>query len=78
MKRAYRTKWGGVTSIVAAETASQARYRTKETANEAGYEPKWIEIHVLRAPKHDAWAAVDTTGRLWDESYLPKPTTNER
>lgn len=72
MKRAYRTTWNGVTSIVAAESVSQARARTTASANEAGYGAKWIEIRVVRAPEHDAWAETTKTGHAWDERFLPK------
>ena len=73
MKRAYRTTWNGIVSIVAAESVSQARSRTQCSANDAGYGPvDWCEIAVVRAPEHDGWAAVDATGCCWGESYLPK------
>lgn len=72
MKKAYRTTWGGIESIVAAVSVSKARYRTHVAANGAGYRIKWNEIRVARAPEHDAWAAVDETMCCWDENNLPK------
>lgn len=72
MKRAYRTTWNGITSIVAADSVSQARAMTERQARSAGYQPGWIAIRVVRATEHDAWAAVDSSGRCWDESNLPK------
>ena len=80
MKRAYRTTWGGVVSIVAAETVAQARQRTKVSAFGAGYKPKWTEIRVMRASEYDEWAEGDSSGvACWAESDLrgmknaPKP-----
>ena len=70
MKRAYRTTWQGIVSIVAAESVAQARSRTQASANEAGYWPQWIDIRVRRAPEYDGWAAVDATGHCWAEEQL--------
>ena len=72
MKRAYRTTWNGITSIVAAESVSQAKYRTQISACNAGFGPKWTAIRATRAPEHDAWAAVDSSECCWDEANLPK------
>lgn len=73
MKRAYRTTWNGITSIVAAESASQARRIAKASGSRSWHGPVllWVDIETVRAPEHDDWAAVDSTGRCWDESYLP-------
>ena len=70
MKRAYRTTWRGIVSIVAAESVAQARSRTQATANEFGYEPQLIDIRVQRAPEYDGWAAVDATGHCWAEDGM--------
>lgn len=72
MKRAYRTTWNGITSIVAAESRSQAQSRTMLSAANAGYHPYWNDIRIARAPEYDAWAAVDETMCCWDENNLPK------
>jgi hypothetical protein len=72
MKRAWRTTWGGVTSIVAAETPAQAKAITHRSATDAGYGPVWNDIWAWRAPEHDGWAEVDATGVCWAEENLPK------
>lgn len=74
MKRAFRTSWGGVESIVAAETRGQAAAKTMAAAKEAGYRVgnSWKGLRVVRAPEHDAWAELDCTGVCWAEENLPK------
>lgn len=68
MKKAYCTTWNGITSIVAAESVSQARSRTQASANEAGYGPEWCDIRVVRAPEWDEWAAVDERNVKYDRT----------
>lgn len=70
MKRAYRTTWNGVTSIVAAESRARARYATYQSAVSAGYCLSLIDIRVVRAAEYDGWAAVDATGHCWAEDQL--------
>lgn len=72
MKRAYRTEWRGVVSIVSAETRGQAIHRTLRSARGAGYTPRWQAITARRAPEHDGWAEVDASEACWGEAYLPK------
>lgn len=74
MKRAWRTRWGGIESIVAAETRGKAAAVTVRAALEvySKRQVKFAEVHVRRAPEHDAWAAVDATGCCWGEQYLPR------
>lgn len=75
MRRAWRTTWGGIESIVSAETAGQARAKTFRAVLEV-YDRKQVkfsDIRVIRAKQHDEWAAVDSTNVAWDERYLPKP-----
>jgi hypothetical protein len=75
VKKAWRTRWNGVDSIVAAETAAKAKHLTVIAAREAysRREVKFTDVLVRRAPKHDPWAELDSTGTLWDEQYLPRP-----
>lgn len=72
MRRAFKTIYNGVESITSADSASKARYRTYISACEVFRSPKLIDIRVIRAPKHDAWAQQDESGNLWGEEYLPK------
>lgn len=60
MKKAHRCAWGGVVSIVAAETVAQARSTVVRAATDAGYKPKWIDVRVVRAPEYDVWAEAET------------------
>ncbi len=72
MRRAWRTKAMGITSIVSAETRGGAISITVRSAHDAGYDSvKWTEVKAVRAPEHDAWAEVDETRRCWGERYLP-------
>ena len=59
MKRAWKTTWCGVASIVAAATRGKAIARTLSSAEEAGYYPKWKDIRAVRAPEHDDWSHRD-------------------
>ncbi len=72
MKRAYRTTFGGITSIVAAESRGKAIAATANAATDAGYRVSFPEVKATRAPEHDAWAALDTTWACWDETLLPR------
>lgn len=56
MKRAYRTTWNGIVSIVAAESRTGARYARYWNAVNAGYCLSLIDIRVRRAPEYDGWA----------------------
>lgn len=75
MKRAYRTTWQGIVSIVAAESVAQARSRMQAGANEVDWYPAWVDIRVQRAPEFDGWAAVDATGHCWAEDHLKGVTS---
>jgi hypothetical protein len=78
VKKAYRTKFMGCTSIVAAEKRSQARYLTFKAAEEAGWRVKLTEpMTIRRAPEFDGWAEVDETRRCYSECYLPKVQQHE-
>lgn len=70
MKRAYRTTWSGMVSIVAAESVAQARRRVQVMAKDVGWNASWIDIRVVRAAEYDGWAAVDATGYCWAEDQL--------
>ena len=70
MKRAYRVTVYGVSGIIAAETPGQARFHVFRTLDLRGSKGL-SEIKVRRAPEHDEWAAVDSTGACWGECYLP-------
>lgn len=72
MNKAYRTIWRNIESIVAAKIAAQARSRTQVCAIDCGYEVRWIDIRVSRAPEFDAWAEKDSIGRCVSESSLPR------
>lgn len=67
--RAWRTRWGGVESIVAAPTAAKAKAVTVRSALEVydRRQVKFTEVRVRRAALFDSWAEADTTGRLWNE-----------
>lgn len=71
MRRAFRTSCFKIDSIVAATSASKARYRTYLSASEVFMNVKITDIRVVRAPEHDEWAAVDETNHPWGEAYLP-------
>jgi len=70
MNRAYRTTWNSITSIVPAESPSQAKHRTQASACEAGYKAEWCDIRVRRAPEHDGWAAKRKQWHCVDESFI--------
>lgn len=72
MKRAWRTTWGGIASIVAATSRGQAISRTLNSAKEAGYQPRWQDVKAARAPEFDCWAAADQAGYCRCEEGLPK------
>lgn len=72
MKRAYRTTWNGIVSIVAAESERHACKRTRFYLAFASRETKDSDIRVVRAPEWDEWAASDTSGCCWNEANLPK------
>ena len=74
MKKAFKTTWEGIDSIVSAESASKARYRTFLSATDAGYRCKITQVRVVRAPKHDKWAELDNSYACWPETSLPKET----
>lgn len=74
MRRAFRTVAADVTSIVAADSRAHAIAITLRSANEVGYRVKFTEVRAIRAPEHDAWAAVDETRHPWGEKYLPAST----
>lgn len=71
MKTAWRTKAAGVESIVAAETRGKAIAMTLRSAREVGYKVEFHEVRATRAPEHNPWAAVDSTGICWGEEFLP-------
>lgn len=76
MKRAYRVTWGGIVSIVAAETRGKAGARVMQSVREV-YDPRqatWNSLRVVRAPEHGAWAEVDVTLWPWHEESLPIAT----
>lgn len=73
MKKAWRTNWGGMESIVSAETRGQAAARTMRAVEEVyGQKQSWKGLRVRRAPEYDAWAELDATGNCWDEACLPR------
>jgi len=75
MKRAYRVTAYGETGIIAAQTPGQAKFNLLRTLRSLGVcGPEGIRvIRVRRAPEHDEWAEVDSTGTCWTECYLPAP-----
>jgi hypothetical protein len=70
-KRAWRVTFDSTDGIVAAETRGKAHAAAWRTVKELYYKPKWGSIRVRRAPEHDAWAGVDSTGVCWNENLLP-------
>jgi len=72
VKKAFRTTWGGVTSVVAAESAAKARAVTVRAALEVytRKQVRFVDVKVRRAAEYDEWAAADTTGHCWDEKIL--------
>lgn len=75
MKRAWQTTWGGISSIVAAETRGKAAAATMRTVREMyGSKASWKSLRVVRAPEFDQWAEVDATGHCWDRRLLPRNT----
>jgi len=75
VKKAYRVTACGECGIIAAETPGQARFRVFNVCRDVGLlgPMELSEIKVRRAPEHDDWAAVDSTGTCWTECYLPTP-----
>ena len=71
MKRAYRATAYGTSGIIAAETAGQAKFRVFRTLQDTFAAKSPSDVKVRRAPEHDDWAAVDSTGVCWQESLLP-------
>ncbi len=57
--RAFKTECTGVTTIVFAETAGQAKYDTMRAANDAGYRVKFTDVAACRAPKYDQRRTID-------------------
>lgn len=88
MKRAYRVTYEAathdaakaeVTNIVAAESHREAEKKLIAYVHAVyGDKARSMKFHVSRAPEHDAWAEVDSTGAAWDEQFLPKPTTERK
>lgn len=72
-KRAFRTTCCGVTSVVAAKSAAEAKAITMRAALEVydRRQVKYTEVRAVRVKEHDAWAESDSTGRIWDEKQLP-------
>jgi hypothetical protein len=71
-KVAWRTTWGGITSVVAAGTAGKAKAVTVRAAREV-YPRKQVKfetVRAVRAPEYDGWAELDSTGRCWEEIIL--------
>ena len=78
MKKAWRITFNGSVGIIASETRSKARAAVMRSALEV-YDKRdvnWVKIQVIRAPEHDRWAEVDSTGNCWDETLLPKDKAN--
>ncbi len=70
MKRAWRTTWNGIVSIIAAETRGQAVSRTLNSACEAGWPAKFTAVKAVRAPEFDGWAEQDQSKTPWSEEHL--------
>lgn len=71
MKRAWRVSFNGAEGIVAATSRGKAHARAFASALEVFNKPQWKNIKTRRAPEHDEWAALDETGTLWGEEFLP-------
>jgi len=80
MKRAYRVTAYGESGIIAAETPGQAKFRVFRVCRDLGFlGPNELgEVKVRRAPEHDGWAELDSTGVCWQESLLPAAAPKQR
>lgn len=56
MNKAYLTILDGIESIVPALNVSDAKRITFNSALDANYRVKWIDVRVKRKPEFDAWA----------------------
>lgn len=53
MNKAYETEWKGIKSIIFCASPGKAKNITKMCANDAGYNPKFIDISCKRKKDFD-------------------------
>lgn len=71
-RRAFRTHWRDITSIVSAESPGKAKLAVMRAAREVGWESKWTEIVVRRAAELDGWAGRTERRYPVDEAYTKR------
>lgn len=60
--KAYRVRIAGFPeSLVAARSASKARYATFKSATGAGYRVRFLDVTALRVPQLDEWATGEAS-----------------
>lgn len=64
MRKAFRVKAIGMTSITSAENRGQAKANVFRSANEVGYGVTFGEIIAHRAPEYDKWAAQEKRNNI--------------